>query len=361
MPRGTKGRRVRIAIAGTGGMANAHAERFLSIPGVEIAAVCDVDEDRARSFAGRHAPQAEVFGDFAELLRKADATAVSIVTPDRFHAPMALAAIAAGKHVLCEKPLATTHTDARRMARAAARAGVVNMVNFSYRNAPAIHKAAELVASGRLGELAHIEASYRQSWLVSKGWGDWKTNPAWLWRLSTKHGSAGVLGDIGVHILDFATYPAGPLRSVQARLKTFTNLKGRRLGEYPLDANDSAVIQAEFANGALGVIHMSRWATGHLNSLALSIHGTKGALRLDLDRSYDSLEVCLGSAVNDARWTTVKARPVPSIYERFIRAVRDGTSANPDFARGSAVQAMLDACFESHRSGRAVRIGAQNQ
>lgn len=361
MPRGKKANTVRIAIAGTGGMANAHAERFLAIPGVEIAAVCDVDEDRARAFAGKHAPRAEVFGDFADLLRKADATAVSIVTPDRFHAPIALAAIAAGKHVLCEKPLATNHADARRMARAAVRAGVVNMVNFSYRNAPAIHKAAELVASGRLGELAHIEASYRQSWLVSKGWGDWKTNPAWLWRLSTKHGSAGVLGDIGVHILDFATYPAGPLRSVQAKLKTFTDLKGRRLGDYPLDANDSAVVQAEFANGALGVIHMTRWATGHLNSLSLSIHGTKGALRVDLDRSYDTLEVCLGKAVDDARWTTIKARPVPSIYERFIAAVRGGTPGSPDFARGSAVQAMLDACFESHRSGRAVRIGPQTQ
>jgi len=356
MPRGAKARPVRVGIAGTGGMANYHAEQFLAIPGVEIAAVCDVDGARARAFAARHAPAAEVFEDFSALLAAARVDAVSIVTPDRFHSPMSLAALAAGKHVLCEKPLATNHADARRMARAAGRSGLVNMVNFSYRNAPAIHKAAEIVAAGRLGELAHIEASYLQSWLVSKAWGDWRTNPTWLWRLSTRHGSAGVLGDIGVHILDFATYPAGPIRSVQARLKTFTELKGRRAAGYPLDANDSAVIQAEFANGALGVIHMSRWATGHHNSLALALHGTKGALRLDLDRSRDTVEVCLGRDVDAARWTTVRARPVATNCARFIAAVRAARPCGPDFARGAAIQELLDACFESHRTGRAVRI-----
>jgi predicted dehydrogenase len=230
------------------------------------------------------------------------------------------------------------------------------MVNFSYRNAAAVQKAAQLVTTGRLGHIVHVEASYLQSWLTSKVWGDWKTSPTWLWRLSSKHGSRGVLGDIGVHILDFASFPVGPIRSVQARLKTFTALKGRRRGEYPLDANDSALLQVEFAHGALGVIHTTRLATGHANSLVLEVHGTKGALRLDLDRSQDELQVCLGPDIHRAQWSTLKARPTPNIYQRFIAAIRAGKPGEPDFARGAEIQKVLDRCFDSDRLGRAARV-----
>lgn len=351
-----KAKPVRLAIIGTGGMANMHAQRFVEIAGVRLAAVCDVDEARARDFAARHAPDALVFTDSAALLRDASVDAVSIVAPDVFHAPLALQALAAGRHVLCEKPLATNHRDAKRMANAAAKAGVVNMVNFSYRNAPAIQKAAQLVASGKIGDVVHLEARYLQSWLVSKSWGDWRTSPGWLWRLSTEHGSLGVLGDIGVHILDFASFPAGAIRRVQARLKTFSSLKGKRVGSYKLDANDSAIIQVEFANGALGVIHTTRWATGHENSLTLALHGTKGALRVDLDSSPDQVEVCLGPDIDEARWRTLKAAPTPDIYRRFINAIRTGGSGEPDFARGAEIQKILDACIESDRLGRAVRV-----
>jgi len=347
---------VRLAIVGTGGMANWHAEQFRAIRGVHITAVCDIDEVRVREFAARHAPDTAVFTDFAKLLRDAPVDAVSIVAPDAFHAPLALQALAARKHVLCEKPLATNHTDARRMVAAAKKARVVNMVNFTYRNSAALQKAAQLAAAGRLGEIVHVDASYKQSWLTSKVWGDWKTSPGWLWRLSTKHGSAGVLGDLGVHILDFASFPIGPIRSVQARLKTFDKLKGRRVGAYPLDANDSAIIQVEFANGALGVVHMSRWATGHANSLALAIHGTKGALRIDLDRSYDELEICLGADVDKAKWKTIKAPPVPTVHQRFITAIRTGVNGEPDFGRGAEIQNALDRCFDSDRTGRAIRL-----
>ncbi len=347
---------VRVAIVGTGGMGARHAQEFSRIPGVRIAAVCDVDETRAREFAARHAPEAAVFTDAAQMLREASIDAVSIVTPDNLHAPLSLLAFAAGRHVLCEKPLATNHADARRMVAAAKKAGVINMVNFSYRNAPALQKAAQLVRAGRLGETVHVEASYLQSWLTSKVWGDWKTNPTWLWRLSSKHGSRGVLGDIGVHILDFASFPVGPIRSVQARLKTFHQFKGRRRGEYPLDANDSALMQVEFSNGALGVIHTTRWATGHANSLALAIHGTKGALRIDLDRSMDELQVCLGPDIHHPKWKTVMAQPSPSIYQRFIAAIRSGKAGDPDFARGAEIQKVLDRCFDSDRAGRARRV-----
>ena len=349
-------KKIRIGIVGTGGMANCHATEFLKIPGVELAAVCDVDAKRAGEFAATHGGSAAVFTDFKKLLLEGGVDAVSNVTPDSLHAPLSLQAIAAGKHILCEKPLATNHADALRMARAAKKAGVINMVNFSYRNSSAIQTAAQLVRDGKLGEIVHVEASYLQSWLSSQIWGDWKTTPAWLWRLSSKHGSKGVLGDVGVHILDFATFPVGEIKSINARLKTFSNLKGKRMGEYPLDANDSALMQVEYANGALGVIHTTRWATGHANSLYLRVHGTKGALRLDLDKSYNELEVCLGKDIHKANWKTIKASQTPSIYERFISAVRSGKQGEPDFARGAEIQKALDACFESDRLGRAVKL-----
>ena len=130
-------------------------------------------------------------------------------TPDGVHKATTLALIAAGKHVFCEKPLAPNYADALEMTEAAEKAGLVNMVNLTYRNSPAMQEARAMVQAGEIGELRHVEAGYRQSWLVSKAWGDWRTEDKWLWRLSKKHGSTGVLGDVGVHILDFATYGAG--------------------------------------------------------------------------------------------------------------------------------------------------------
>lgn len=348
---------IRLAIVGTGGMANVHAREFLKQPGVQLVGVCDVSAERAKEFSQRlTGGDAKVFTDFGEMLETLPLDAISNVTPDSFHAPLSLRALAKGLHVFCEKPLATNHADALRMAKAAKKAGVINMVNFTYRNASAIQKARELVESGKLGDIVHVEASYLQSWLPSKGWGDWKTSPGWLWRLSSKHGSRGVLGDVGVHIIDFATMPVGPLRSVSARLKTFTALKGKKVGEYTLDANDSAIMNVEFANGALGVIHTTRWATGYPNSLFLRLHGTKGALRIDLDKSPTSLEVSLGKDIHKFAWKTIKALETRSTYERFIAAIRSGQNGEPDFVRGAQIQKALDACFESDRIGKAVRV-----
>ena len=349
-------KKIRLAIVGAGGMANVHAENMLKEKDVELVAVCDISAERAGQFAAKHAPEAQVYTDFARLLREEKPDAVANVTPDHLHAPLTLQAIAAGCHVFCEKPLATNYSDAMKMARTAKKKGVINMVNFTYRNAPAIQLARELVRKGKLGKIVHVEASYLQSWLSSKAWGDWRTTPGWLWRLSSKHGSKGVLGDVGVHILDFATMPVGPVSKVNARLKTFTALKGKKRGAYDLDANDSALMTVEFANGALGVIHASRWATGYPNSLFLRVHGTKGALRIDLDKSKDTLDVCLGPDIDTYCWKTIKAPPVPTTYKRFITAVRSGKNGEPDFARGAEIQKILDACFVSDKTGRIAKI-----
>jgi len=346
---------IRLAIVGTGGMGNGHAATFQAMRGCKVVAACDVDGARVEAFASKHEIP-KFYTDVDEMLADEKIDALSNVTPDAWHAPISLKAIAAGKHVLCEKPLATNYADAKKMADAARRKGVINMVNFSYRNSSAIQKAHDLVAQGEIGKIMHFEASYLQSWLTSQAWGDWQTSPAWLWRLSTKHGSLGVLGDIGVHIVDFASFPAGDLKTVNCRLKTFPKAPGNRVGEYVLDANDSAIITAELKSGAIGTIHTSRWATGHANSLRLRLHGDKGAIMVDLDQAYDTLQICRGEDINAARWQTMKCPKTPNNFERFIKSIRSGDNDQPDFARGAAVQKVLDACLESDRAGQTVAV-----
>lgn len=345
-----------LAILGTGGMAHAQAENFAKIKGVAITACCDVDPSRAKAFAERFAIP-RVFTDLDVLLRADRVDAVTNVTPDRFHAPLSLKVIAAGKHILCEKPLATNYREAKKMADAARKAGVINMINFSYRNSSALQHIAKRIAKGEIGRIFHVQADYLQSWLTSKDWGDWKTDPAWLWRLSTAHGSKGVLGDVGVHILDFASFPVGDIRSVNCLLKTFDKAPGGRIGDYTIDANDSAIITAEFEGGAVGAIQTTRLATGYRNSLHLQIHGEEGAFRVDLDRSYSEYDHCkVGRDRKTGPWETVSAPATPSIYERFAKSVKTGVNDQPDFARGAAIQAALDACEKSAKTGRAVRL-----
>lgn len=348
-------RPVKLAIIGTGGMANAHAERFAKVEGCELVAACDVDYDRAAAFSEKHRiPKA--FGSTAELLAKSNCEAVSIVTPDPFHAPLSIQCLNAGLHVLCEKPLAVTYPDARKMVAAAKKAGTINMVNLSYRDWPAIQAVAGLVQSGGIGEVRHVEASYLQAWLASKVWGDWRTTPAWLWRLSSGHGSKGALGDVGVHIVDFATYPVGPISSVYCRLKAFNKAPRNRVGEYKLDANDSAILNVEFANGALGTIHTTRWCGGHANRLFLKIAGTLGSVEIDSDRSTTSYRICSGDNLDTGLWTDVEVSPTPNNYERFIEGILTRQNDQPDFARGAEVQKVLDACFVSDAEHRPVKL-----
>lgn len=340
---------MRIGILGTGGMAKAHAEAYKAIRGVQLAACMDVVPGRAAEFAAKHgiALATEVE---AELFDAVDA--VSIVTPDRFHAQNTLRALAAGKHVLCEKPLTVTLEEARRVAKAAAaRPQLVGMVNFSYRRSAAAEQAAKLVAQGRLGELRHVHAHYLQSWLVSDAWGHWSSEQ-FLWRLQTAAGSGGVLADVGVHILDLTTAVAGDPARLRCALRSYPKVArdGRQHTKWSgkaLDANDTALVELEFGNGALGVVQATRWASGHLNHLRVEVHGSEGALRFDLDESYETLHTCLGRDLKQAVWKSRTYKPAPTVYQRFCRAVRTGAAEQPDLARGAQVQSVLDACLRS--------------
>ncbi len=338
---------VRVLILGAGDWANQHAREYASIDGAEVVAAVDNRPGVLATFLAEHGIE-RGFASLEEALRWGRFDAASNVTPDAVHHATTLAMLAAGKHVMCEKPLATNAAHAGEMAAAAASAGVVNLVNLRYRGVPALEAAHRLVAEGAIGAVRHFEASYLQSWLMQGAWGDWKTDPTWLWRVSTAHGSNGVLGDVGIHILDFATYAAGarPV-DVSWRLKTFDKVPGDRIGEYALDANDGFVMHAELEGGAIGTVTATRFAAGHHNDLRLRLYGDRGGLEVRYENRESALRGSLGDDPLTGTWRALPTPPVPSTWERFVRAIVEGTTAEPDFAHGAALQEWLDGAARS--------------
>jgi len=349
---------IKVAIIGTGGMAHYHANTFKSIKDVSIVSVCDVNKDRVNKFADLFNIK-ERYTSIDELLDNSDIDAVSNVTPDSFHKEIALKCFKKDKHVFSEKPLAENYPDAQEMYEAAKKAKVINMVNFSYRNSSGLQSIAGLVQSGELGNVRHVEASYYQSWLTAKYWGDYKEDDKWLWRLSSKHGSKGTLGDIGVHIFDFVTFPVGSIKKLNTKLKTFKD-KGNKIGEYKLDTNDSFVTMLEFENGALGTVASTRFATGEINKLNLKIYCEKGAVRIAFDDpikegNYYEITTDTETVFSDEdkkinkklKWEKISTNSTPNNIERFIESIKSGINDQPDFERGAKIQKILDSCFES--------------
>jgi predicted dehydrogenase len=330
-------------------MAECHVAAFSKIAGVKVVAGIDTRGEQLAQFnAKHHIPKG--FSSIKQALEWGEFDAVSNVTPDAVHYSITMPLLAEKKHILCEKPLATNATHAANMAIAAREAGVINMVNLSYRHNPALQKAAYMVRHGDIGRIRFFEASYLQSWLTQSAWGNWKTDNKWLWRLSSQHGSRGVLGDVGIHILDFTTFAAGQdVREISCRLATFDKIPGGQIGEYSLDANDTATMQVILANNALGTITASRFATGHLNDLRLRIYGDKGGLDISFENKISRLRACLSPDQETAKWRDIVCPEVPQIYQNFIDAIRtrEKRTTEPDFARGAELQKILDTAVES--------------
>jgi predicted dehydrogenase len=342
---------IRLLILGTGGMAHQHAEKFAQIAGVTLVAGVDTRAAQLQEFCDRHTI-AHRFASVQEALAWGQFDAVTNVTPDAAHFQTTMPVLAARKHILCEKPLATSAPEATAMADAAKAAGVVNMINLSYRNVAALQAAALMVAQGAIGTIRHFEASYFQSWLTQPAWGHWDRESQWLWRLSRNHGSKGVLGDVGIHILDFATFVAGQsVAEVSCRLATFDKAPGGQIGEYVLDANDSATMQLVLENGALGTVSATRFASGHLNDLALRLYGNKGGIQVLWEKDISRLRVCVEPNLQSATWVDIDTPVLATIYERFIGAIRGEMVAGPDFDRGADLQKMLDCAEQSAAKG----------
>lgn len=358
---------VRVGVIGAGGIATLRHlpayQRNQEAGKDELVAVVDPVAAAVEAAAARFGvPHA--FTDYRDLLA-APVDAVSICTPNIYHEPIALAAIAAGKHVLCEKPLALSQEGARRMVEAAQAAGVITAVNFRYRFIPAAWFAHDLIAAGELGEIYHVYGNYFNGSMV-----DPQTPISW--RQARAESGSGALGDLGSHLIDLYRYWFGEIASVQGHLRTFTTARpAAGGGTAPVDVDDAATCLLRLTNGAEGLVNASRNALGHNNHQRVEVYGTKGSLIYEIekwDTGGDRLQLCLGAG--QARHNAFATVPVPPSYltshperamDDFIDAIRSGTPMTPNFTDGLRCQEVLDATeLSAQEGGRPVELPAAN-
>jgi len=226
--------------------------------------------------------------DWREVVRRKDIDIIDIATPGDSHAEIAIEAAKAGKIVFCEKPLANTLRDARKMLAAVTKAGVLHMICHNYRRAPAVMLAKQLIDDGKLGRLYHYRGTYLQDWVADPG-------VPLYWRLRKEAAGSGALGDIASHSLDLARFLVGEITEVTGALETF--VKERPLPDNPkkkgkVTVDDASASVVRFGNGALGTIEASRFATGRKNYNRFEINGSKGSVAFNLER-MNELDVYL--------------------------------------------------------------------
>ncbi|MGA5029038.1 Gfo/Idh/MocA family protein [Streptomyces cellulosae] len=374
---------LRIGMVGYAFMGAAHSQGWRTVGRVfalplrpEMAVICGRDADAVRTAAGRHG-WAEAETDWRALVERDDIDLVDICTPGDSHAEIALAALAAGKHVLCEKPLANTVAEAEAMARAAQEArdrGQAAMVGFNYRRVPATALARRMVEEGRIGTLRHVRVAYLQDWLVDPQF-------PLTWRLRREQAGSGSLGDLGAHIVDLAQYLAGePLAGVSALTETFVRERPlptapssglaavSAAGTGPVTVDDAAVFTGRFTSGALASFEATRYATGRKNALRIELNGERGSLAFDLER-LNELEYHdgTGNATHggfrrilvtepdhpylDAWWPPGHGLGYEHTFAHqardLVHAIAEGRSPEPSFADGLQVQRVLAAVEES--------------
>jgi predicted dehydrogenase len=313
-------------------------------------------------------PSARTFSSVTDLIASDAVDAVIIATPNHVHREITLAAVRAGKHVLCEKPLALTTADAREMERAADAAGVRHMTAFTYRFVPAMRYMRHLVSSGSLGTPLHFRARRFQDW----------GRRALGWRQLQAQAGTGELGDMLSHRLDYAHMLVGPVAQVMAMTQRVWETRLDAAGaSFPADVEDWVAVVATFAVGASGVFESTKTATGHGEGSHSEDHcevnGTEGTVIYSLT---DPLHVRIGRAGGTqlqrepvpAQWLKVpqsprdpaSGDPVQTFrYDQdaeFIQAIRDQRPCEPSFRDGVRVQALMDAIVESAESSRAITV-----
>lgn len=272
---------LRAGVIGTGFIGPVHVEALRRL-GVAVNAICDVGDLAVRAAGKLAIPRA--FSDYRELLACPDIDVVHITTPNRFHCEMSLAALAAGKHVVCEKPLAMNTRETAQIVRTVRAAKRVFAVNYNVRFYPAVLQLRQLIARGELGEIIHVNGSYLQDWLFK--------DTDYNWRLLPREGGTlRAVADIGTHWMDTVSFALGsPITAVFADLSTWHQRRRRPLGEvqtfaragarmkyatYPVQTDDFASLLLRFGNGAHGNLSVSQVAAGRKNCIRLEIYGSK--------------------------------------------------------------------------------------
>lgn len=291
---------IRVALVGHAFMGQAHthawrtASRFFDLPrDIEVTVLVGRDKTRTES-AARRLGIADVETDWRQAVEREDIDVVDICTPGNTHAEIAIGALRAGKHVLCEKPLANSVPEAEAMVLAAEEAvekGARTFCGFSYRRTPALALARKLVEEGRVGEIRHVRAEYLQDWLSDE-------QTPLNWRLEKEKAGSGALGDIGAHSVDAAQWVSGQaIEGVSALMHTFVTsrplageaegLGGKgdtSAGCGPVTVDDAVAFSARFSRGAVGVFEATRYALGRRNANRLEINGSRGSISFDFER-----------------------------------------------------------------------------
>jgi predicted dehydrogenase len=349
--------RLGIGVIGVGGMA-----MYFHLPAVErtgrayVAAVCDVNQE-ALERAARRFGVPETYTRYEDLVASPRVAAVLIATSNDQHAPVALAALKAGKHVLCEKPLALSVAEAREMQRAAAESGLVTGVNFSYRQDPAVRFVADLLARGEIGRPTFLTVQYLQGNLADP-------QVPLTWRRQARYAGMGIAGDLGSHLVDLCRYWIGEITAVTAHTRTFvTERPDGHGGLGTVDVDDAVSFSCDFASGAMGVLTSTAFATGRRNDQRAEIYGPEGALVYE-NTDQEAITALFGQAA--ARHGLFGRLPVPEHYRKtrsdhvasFVAAILEGHAMEPSFLDGLRCQQVLDAVRDSAREGRRVTVAA---
>ncbi|MFF0307819.1 Gfo/Idh/MocA family protein [Streptosporangium sp. NPDC004379] len=376
-----------IGMVGYAFMGRAHSQAwrsagaFFDLPARPVMAALAGRSKESVAAAARDLGWAAAETDWRDLIARDDVQVVDICTPGDSHAEIAIAALEAGKHVICEKPLANTVAEAEAMVEAATRAaarGVHAMVAFNYRRVPAVALARQWVAEGRLGELRHVRAQYLQDWIVDPDF-------PLVWRLQRDKAGSGALGDIGAHIIDTAQFVTGRrLTGVSALTETFVKRRPLAEGSAGLSAggaaqetgevtvDDAALFIGRFEGGALASFEATRFATGRKNALRLEINGSAGSLAFDFEAMNELWfhDHTLPASEAGFRRVIVTEADHPYAgawwppghglgYEHtfthevkdFVEAVAAGRAPSPSFADGLRVQRVLAAVEASAADG----------
>ncbi|GAW48742.1 MULTISPECIES: Gfo/Idh/MocA family protein [unclassified Nocardioides] len=383
-------RELRVGLIGAGFMGKAHSMAYASMPmffwpapAIPVRAViAEATEELAAEGAARFGFESST-GDWRRVIEDPTIDVVDIATPNHLHPEMAIAAAQAGKHIICEKPLARTAGEAKAMLDAVTAAGVVNMVAFNYRRTPAIALAKKYIEEGAIGEIVNFRGTYLQ---------DWSADPQspLSWRFQKDIAGSGAIGDIGTHVVDLARYLAGEISAVNGLARTIiaerpqqsggrdalgTSRSGGELG--PVDVDDEMMTMLKFANGAVGSIEATRNGYGRNNFITVEVHGTEGSIYFNYERR-DELQVFFASDPGDRRgFRTVYTGPahpygeglwpIPALgigygetkiieaYDLF-RCIVEGTEASPNFHDGWRISLIADAIMESSASGSWITI-----
>ncbi|WP_051840882.1 Gfo/Idh/MocA family protein [Streptomyces sp. NRRL F-5126] len=370
------------------GQAHSHAWRTVAsafdLPMRPVMAALGGREQAALQQAAARLGWAATETDWRALIARPDVALVDICTPGSSHAEIAIAALEAGKHVLCEKPLANTVEEAEAMAAAAAsaaRRGVRSMVGFSYRRAPALAFARRLIADGRLGTLRHVRTQYLQDWIVDPEF-------PLVWRLKREHAGSGALGDLGAHIVDLAQFLVGePLSGVAALTETFVRerpLPAASAGlaatpdgtaaRGPVTVDDAALFLGRFPGGAVASFEATRVASGRKNALRIEINGDRGSLAFDMERMnelefHDHTEPAATAGFRrilatepdhpylEGWWPPGHGLGYDHTFVHqmrdLIHAIGEDRDPEPSFADGLRVQRVLAAVEDSAANGSA--------